>query len=41
VLGDAELASGRAKLRDMKAGSEREIALDDLAAELVATRVAG
>jgi histidyl-tRNA synthetase len=34
VLGDTELSSGRARLRDMAAGSEREIALDDLAAEL-------
>ena len=34
VLGDDELASGRAKLRDMTSGAEREVALADLAVEL-------
>jgi histidyl-tRNA synthetase len=36
VLGDTELASGRARLRDMTSGAEREIALGDLAAALTA-----
>jgi histidyl-tRNA synthetase len=35
VLGDTELASGRAKLRDMSSGAEREVALADLAAALL------
>ena len=34
VLGDAELASGRARLKDMTAHQEREVALDALLSEL-------
>ena len=34
VMGDAELASGRAMLREMSSRAEREVGLTDLAAEL-------
>jgi histidyl-tRNA synthetase len=36
VLGDAELASGRARLKEMATGQEREVALDSLLQELTA-----
>ena len=36
VLGGDELAAGTARLKDMKDGSEREVALDRLPQELAA-----
>ena len=34
VLGDDEISSGKAKLKDMEKGNEREIALDEISEEL-------
>ncbi len=41
VLGGNELASGRAKLKNMTDGSEREIAIDELPHMLLVKAVSG
>jgi len=38
IVGDDELAHGRAVIREMKSGAQREVPLDDLASELIALR---
>jgi len=38
VLGDAELQSGRARLKELKTGTQHEVSLSSLAADLTRLR---